>query len=414
LLLALLAALPARAVLVSFEATDDAGQPLPGATVQIGDQEQVTGADGRVEMDVDAEPGDEVVVVVSLGDEPVYDGRAVVRTDRPVELRTRVRGSSGTPGPLAPIFDDGFESGDTSAWTRPLVGGTFLADTVEPRLEAQRFAVTTTVGGSTVPGQTMSGRLTPAEVDRVNADEDKEHRIPVSYGLRIELPLRRFPTGRREWTGGVPPAGVAGSGGAPPGRGRRFYPTASLTVGQADVEFRSHNLKDDTRATFEGDGLQLGAGLQGVVFPCASCRVFARVGYDYARTEDIEMSRSPGLEGSLPAGISVARDRVEYHADAHVAQIAVGRAFRRFAPWVGVRAVRFRSGLDLDILLRADGQPAEQSQVARNEYVEDVVAAIAGADVRFPGRGVVFRFQGSSDGHNQSVSAGLGVTLGRR
>jgi hypothetical protein len=155
-----------------------------------------------------------------------------------------------------------------------------------------------------------------------------------------------------------------------------------------------------------------GAGIRGVLYPCARCSWFGTAGYEHARTDDIEMTRNPGLQAFLPAGLVAAGDRVEYRAESDSIRLTFGRAFRRVAPWAGVRGVRFRGELDIDLLIRTTGLPAEQSQAAVNRYEEDLVEAIAGFDVRIP-RNLVLRAEGSTDGDSYRLAAGIGFALGR-
>jgi hypothetical protein len=419
-ILAILLAAPAWAVVVSFEATDDSGRPLPGATIQIGDATGVTGGEGIAPIDVSAEPGDRIDVVVVYDERVVFDGSVEVSTDGTVVLATSVP---------ATIFKDGFESGNTSSWLDASVTGRVSTERVEPQLESQIFEIVTRFGGAVVPEESQSGSLSPSELEEARRTERKRHEIPTSFGVRLDFPLRAFGRGSREsrlpaGAGGILAAADArsrvrfarttGSGGASErSDGWRFYPTLSLGAGQADVEFQSVALADDTRTTFSGDGQLLGAGIRGVLFPCSDCRWFLTLGYDHARTDDIEMSRNPGLQAFVPDGILVAEDRVEYRARSSAASVTVGRALRRAAPWVGVRAVQWRGELDVDLLLQADGLPAEQSQSARNQFEEDLVEAVVGADVRSPGSRLVLRIEGSTDGDNYSLAFGVGAAFGR-
>jgi hypothetical protein len=422
----MLAAADAWAVVVSFEATDASGAPLPGATIRIGDRSGTTGPDGTASIDVAAEPGDEVEVVVFHGGAVVFEGAVDVRQGAPVRVTTRAPSAAGS-GVESIIFPDGFESGDTSAWSRLTVAGTYSAERVDPKLGAQTSEVLTRIGGSTVPGGSQSGSLTPNELADANASERKRHEIPSSLGLRLALPLPSFGGGRRPslapFAGTVfasaeqpSPAGVdtAGPGGAAPRAGGwRFYPSLSVGVSQADVEFRSQNLADGTQATFSGDGLRLIAGVQGVLFPCGDCRWFGTVSYEHARTGEIDVTRNPGLETVVPAGVEAVEDRVRYRARSDSFRATVGRAFRHVAPWAGVRGARFRGHLDVDLLIRAIGLPAEQSQSARNEYEESLLEAIAGVDVGIPGTKLMLRVEGSGNGDDFTFGARVGVAFGR-
>lgn len=432
LLIAILAILlltaPAWAVVVSFEATDTSGEPLPGATIKIGDQETVTGDDGSAPIDVAAEPGDRVAVVV------VYDGRIVFEDTVEVPAGGAVKLATSVPpvpstDPALPIFEDGFESGDLADWADISVIGRVSTERVEPHLDFQNFEIVTRLDGGVVPEQSRSGSLSPSELEEAKRTERKRHEIPSSFGVRLDFPLRGFGRGGREsllpaGAGGILAAAEARSrvrfatttdSGGTSGRpdGWRFYPTLSLGAGQADVEFQSLALADGTRTTFSGDGQTFGAGIRGVLFPCSDCRWFLSLGYDHVRTDDIEMSRDPGLQASVPEGILVAEDRVEYQARSNAASVTVGRAFRRAAPWVGVRAVQWQGELDIDLLLQADGLPIEQSQSARNRFEEDLVEAVVGADVRSPSSRLVLRLEGSTDGDNYSLAFGVGAAFGR-
>ena len=415
---------PASAVVVSFEATYGEGDPLPNATIEIGGAKQQTDDQGRAELDVAFVPGERTRVVVRHGDQVVFDELVRLDSDRPVVLRTS-----------ALLFPDGFESGDTSAWSRAWgrvqVSGIVGTERIEPHLDSQSVAVETRIGGTVVPEGTQSGTTSPEELREINASEEKRHEIPLEAGVVIDIRLPSFgsraganfvrglsldrgPDGGGRTT---PPYATVGAGGAqngaqerPPG-GWRIYPALTLGVTQADVEFHSLNLVDDSAATFDGDGLRFRGGVHGTLSPCGTCRWFGRLAYEYTRTEDIEMTRSPGLEASVPDGIRIAQDRVVYQARSHAVRLTAGRAFRHVTPWLGVEAQRWHGDLDFDILLEA-GVDAQQSQSARNEYEEDLVLGIAGVQVRFPRSRVAFWVAGNSDGDNYAASAGVGVGLG--
>ena len=422
----------AWAVVVSFEATTASGEPLPGATIRIGDQSAVTEPDGTASIDVAAEPGDEVEVVVLYGGSVVFEDRVEIGAGNAVPLPTRARPRFGGADDF--VFPDGFESGDTSSWG-PMLAGTYSTERIDPQLGAQTSEVVTRVNGTVVPGQSQNGSLTTGELADANANESKRHSIPASYGVRLTLRLPSF--GRPKFAtsdprvgrspslapipGAFAPAGLpraahrapGSAGSAPRSGGWRFYPSLSLGVSRADVEFRSQNLADATQATFRGDGVRLTAGVQGVLFPCGGCRWFGTVSYEHARTGEIDVTRNPGLQAFVPDGIEAVEDRVRYQAVSDSFRVTIGRAFELVAPWAGVRGARFRGRLDVDLLLRATGLPAEQSQSARNEYEESLLEAILGIDVRVPGTSLLLRVEGSGDGDNYSFGARVGVGFGR-
>ena len=377
----LLAAAPAWAVVVEFEALDRTGEPLPGATVRIGETEGVTDDDGRVVLDVDAEPGDRVRVVVIEDGEAVFDQPVEVRPGELIPLMTRVDGGRV---PVRQVPRDPYlGAGGRRMW----IWGSYGRDEASvPKLDAQSFDIVTTFDGVVVPDQTTSGSLSREQIDSANRSEEKRHEIPVAYVVELDL--------------GLP---------APPsfGAGWRFLPTLSLELGQADVEFRSRSLVDDAQATFKGDGLIYGGGLRGTLFGPGG-DWFTTVGYQTVRSEKIDMTRSPGLQSSLPTGIEAVEDRVRYRAQSDSLRLTFGRNFRNVTPWAGVREVRFHSDLDVDLRIRAVGVPAEQSQSARNEYEEDLTLGVAGLDFHFrlSGTDLTVRAEGSTDG---SFSIGVGI-----
>jgi hypothetical protein len=419
----LFAAADAWAVVVSFEATDASGEPLPGATIRIGDQSATTGPDGAASVDVPADPGDEVEVVVVHAGTVVFRRKVELRRDGPVALPT-VASPTSAPGADQFVYPDGFESGDTSGWSVPIVvTGTYSAERVDPRIGSQSSEVVTRVGGTVVPGQSQTGSLSQGEIADANANEMKRHQITGSYGLRFTFQLPSLgrslkslaPTPGTFATRG-PGDGLRSPGSAGPPRaagGWRFYPSLSVGVSRADVEFRSQNLADGTQATFRGDGVRLTAGVQGVLFPCGSCRWFGTLAYEHARTGEIDVTRNPGLQSFVPDGIEAVEDRVRYRAISDSFRVTIGRAFDAVAPWAGVRGARFRGDLDVDLLLRATGLPAEQSQSARNDYEQSLLEAILGVDVRVPGTDLMLRVEGSGDGDNYSFGARVGVGFGR-
>ena len=417
-------AFPALAVVVSFEATDASGKPLPTATIQIGELVALTGDDGKATIEVAAEPGEKREIVVTFGGEVVFDAMVELRADATVRLTTSAQPGSVSGDP-SDIFADGFESGDPAAWKLTTVSGMYSTERIEPHLGAQSFEVVTRLNGEVVPDQSQSGSLSPSEVEDANGREDKRHEVPVAVGVKVEFPLPPIGGARRATGVAVPAANgdrrshaerfatASAAPGSAIGRGSwQLRPYLSFGASQADVEFRSLDLEADTAATFAGDGLLLSAGIRGVILPCADCRWFGTVGYERAWTETIDMVRTPGLQASVPQGINAVEDRVSYRAESDSVRATIGRSLRRSAPWVGVRATSWRADLDIDLLLQAAGLPAEQAQSARNEYEEDLIEAIAGVDVRLSGSGLVLRVEGSTDGDNHSLLAGFGV--GRR
>jgi hypothetical protein len=370
------------------------GEPLPGATVRIGETEGVTDDDGRVVLDVDAEPGDRVRVVVIDGGEAVFDQPVEVRPGALIPLTTRAE----VPVPLVlgdPYLGAGGRGADgrrSLVW----VWGWGSGESIDPKLDAQSFDIVTTFDGVVVPDQTTSGSLSREQIRTANQSEEKLHK-DRGYGVSLEFGRHSIGNARERVAREVA------------GKRWRFFPAVSVGLGQADFEFRSRSLVDDAQATFKGDGLIYGGGLRGTLFGPGG-DWFTTVGYQIVRSEEIDVTRSPGLQSSLPTGIEAVEDRGRYRAQSDSLVLTFGRNFRNVTPWAGVRGVRFHSDLDVDLRIRAVGVPAEQSQSARNEYEEDLTLGVAGLDFHFrlSGTDLTVRAEGSTDGDNSSFAIGVG------
>lgn len=399
-------AVPAWAVVVEFNVTNASGDPVPGATINVGGSDVgTTGDDGRAQADIDVENGSRREIVIRMGN------RVLFREMR--EIRVGAPNAIAIPNPLA--GRRAFRGGGllNGGW----FGASYGNESIQMKLDSQAFDIRSTLNGTVVPSGSSSGTRTPDQLAESNSAEAKTHRIAGAYGGSFAFALpgvgpasvsRRFAARHGVDQGSQPPA---------PGRGWRFVPGVSAGASRADVEFQSQNVDNPALGqVFAGDGLVWQAGVSGVVFPCASCGWFGSVGYHYARLGETGLTRSPALQGAGP-GIRVTRDELRYRYSSHATRGTIGYETRHLVPWGGVRSTRWNATLDIDLLLdfsqRFDNQPAEQAQAFRNEYREHLFEGIAGVDLRIPGSPLVLRFEGSSDGDNHRFAMGVGVGIGR-
>jgi hypothetical protein len=427
-LLALLGlAAPSWAVVVSFEVADGSGRPVPGATINVGGRDVgTTGDDGKASADVDVQSGARQQVVVRVGDRVVFQGTREIRAGAPNRIEIPGAGSP-SPGRDGRVADPGARRSwsmydDWSPDRRVTIGAYVYNQGIDTHLGSQRFDVVTTLNGNVLTTLSMSGTLTPQQLDESRQKESKRHKIGAAVGPAVHIPLPGFGGGSlarlspgsdsARWTASVPASGASEAAG-----GWRLSPALMLAASRADVELEFRNLTDPALSQgVSGNGVMLSGGLNALVSPGGDSPWFGTVAYAYSRTGTIDMTRTPALQTFAPAGAQVIKDEIRYQVRSHSARATVGYAFERVAPWAGVRFTSWSAKLDFDIRTDFSGRfnrPLEVTEAYRNTFKESLVEAVAGTDVRLARTPLVLRVEGSTDGDNHQLSFGVAVGLGR-
>ncbi|HUP48244.1 MAG TPA: carboxypeptidase-like regulatory domain-containing protein [Thermoanaerobaculia bacterium] len=196
---------------------------------------------------------------------------------------------------------------------------------------------------------------------------------------------------------------------------RRFRPTLSAWVGEAEVELEVDGRQDPTiHFVFEEEGLLWGVGLDLVWLLCDDCGWHLGAGARYQTVEDLEADRDTPRQIE---GATTLRDRAELEYEAQQAQLLVGYGFRRVALYAGARWHRreltFRGEQVFDFSERF-GLPVRDEVTSIVEEDAEEIEGLVGAVVRFGDSRFYGRVEAASDGDNETVTAGMTVALGRR
>lgn len=387
---------------VDVTITDPAGKPVPGATISL-----TTPAGAAVTATTNSE-GQAVLRDVEEGSHLVtISGPDVRRTRR----RLIVVGGQSTQATLiAPRLLAEAPSGCLGCLA---VGPTAMLDSVSDLpITVNRSTITNEAQGRTP-------QTTTTDHDLAESNRDFDHRsridtagLEVSFGVRGQGGVAAFRGMGLGPATGLRPAMAVGSGSTTGGASPRFHPALVVAVGRASAELEFENqASPGDSVVFEGSGLVLGAGVDATWF-LGDGGWYTGAGYRYQRLLESGVARRRPL---VVEGGRLTADDFKLRHQAHTAHARVGYGTRNVAPWAGVRAVFRKIALDGDFRFdfsQRFGFPVSSRFVARNEFEENVVQAMAGIDFRLPRTRLFARAEAGFGGGNNSAGVRLAYGLG--
>ncbi|HVS15590.1 MAG TPA: hypothetical protein VMV46_16820, partial [Thermoanaerobaculia bacterium] len=362
-------AAPAWGVVVDVTVTGPDGEPVAGATVDLGFGPPVTtDEDGTATLDVpDEEMGREVDGFVSYHDP---DGN-------PVRVPVRVRLVPNTRIPLEPRDPAGPPDPPPARdfACRNLGGALRLAFGVgrmkldDMHLDELSFDVAQLVNGNEVNRNT--GSASEAEVDDSNRRQEKPTEVDTQGGGVIQIPLR---------------PGVCAMGGS-------FIPSVKLIADFVDLLFESRDPEPGQSQSFAGDGWRYGGGLNATILK-PSKRWSLNAGAEYLQTEKLKVRRSVGVgENFGPPGSITLRDDATFKQESTSVQVTVGFAGDRVVAHAGPGYTWDQATLEtdssIDITSAFPGAPpgtvVVQDQKIRNLFRDDYPELVAGVIAKLVG-----------------------------
>jgi hypothetical protein len=394
----LLLAAPASAVVtVTVTVTDSTGQPVPSAEVDLGlgGPPVTTNAQGQATADVpDDQANRRITMAVTFVDGQSQSRRTVRRS---VTLSPNVQFQLPSFS-MSPARRFGCRAAGGA--TQFSVGLGYAMRDHAP-LVSQTFEFGRLLNGQPLTTFAMSGEISEADRDAINAADEKYQRLVSIPDLSAQVSMPEL-FGRR-------PCDIPGL---------IFIPTIGVGVDWADVTFESENVNPAFTQSFTGTGRAFHMEVGGTFIPPDSNWIVG-LAFEHTRTMDTDVERNRPVSDFFAAGARTLRDEAEYNARTNGLRLTLGYGYRDwFFPYAGFSVTWFTSHLhldsDVDITATVTSPANSQvvhTQVFDNTFEETYARLVAGG--AFPiGGPIVLSGEGrfGKGGADLLVKVGLFVT----
>ena len=268
----------------------------------------------------------------------------------------------GSLTPAAPLPAPDEDAARLPAAENPRASGDRLGlglDLLSDRLDGIDETASRTELTLTGPDGRAIRTVRPGDPDLTNRKFDQELELRgVGVQLPIALPVLRL------------------------GGGVSVAPSLVVELAAVEAELTyDGRTEEDADVALDGDGLQIGVGLEWVATACRRCRWFWGGGYRYRLLPDLDVERSPALDAGE---LEILRDEVELGAESHRLTGRIGYPLRggRLAPYVGFRYRTAEIELTDEITLTAGDLGEETALRTETTLDADGLAGVVGLDAR--------------------------------